>query len=165
MGSELSDCAPNSLGQAPAVTYPLSPPVFLHAMLLLALCLAVFVDIAWIAAASPGQWRGWVGLLATAGVAGWCWQQRPMTQSGRLSWDGSHWSWEDVDSLQSGTIDKRLDIPSGMLLRFGTDSGVSRWLWLDHASDPGRWLALCRAVHAAARHSGATTAHVRPARP
>ena len=164
MGSELSDSAANALGQAPAVTYPLSVPVFLRGLLLLALGLAVCVDLAWITMASPGDWRPWGGLLATAGVAGWCWWQSPLTQSGRLSWDGATWWWDAVDAPQSGTIDMRLDTQSGLLIRFVTDAGACRWLWLAHTADPGRWLALRRAVHTAARRGGVDTAPVRATR-
>lgn len=164
MGAELSDSAPNPLGQAPAVAYPLSAPLFLLGMLLLALCLAVCVDLAWITLASPGDWRPWVGLLTTAGIAGWCWLQSPLTLQGRLSWDGANWWWDAVEAVnapQRGTIDMRLDTQSGLLIRFAPDTGDCHWLWLGQAADPGRWLALRRAVYADARRRGVDSPPVR----
>lgn len=148
MGSELSDSVSSPLGTAPAVVYPLSRPVFLHAMLLLVLCLAMGVDLAWAALASAGDWRPWVGLLATAAIAAGCWWKGPLTEAGRLSWDGADWRWESVDAPIGGTIHVRLDAQSGLLVRFVTAAGASRWLWLARAADPSQWLALRRAVFA-----------------
>lgn len=164
MGSELSDSTSNPLAQAPAVTYLLSGPLFLHGLLLTVLCLALCVDLAWIIMASAGDWRPWAGLSATAGIAGWCWWQCPLTQSGRLSWDGAHWWWDAVDAPQPGAIHVRLDTQSGLLVRFVTDTGACRWLWLAQTTDPGRWLALRRAVYADVRRRGVDAAPVRAVR-
>lgn len=150
MDSELSDSVSSPLGSAPAVVYPLSSPVLLHAVLLLVLCLAMCVDLAWVALASAGDWRPWIGLLATAGIAAWCWWKGPLTEAGRLSWDGADWRWESVHAPISGAVHVRLDTQSALLVRFVTETADSRWLWLARATDPAHWLALRRAVHAGA---------------
>ena len=157
MDSELSDSGPNPLAQAPAVIYPLSSPIALYGVLTLLLCLALSVDLAWLALARPGDWRPWAGVSATVLAAGCAWWKRPLTQAGRLAWDGVAWWWErDVAPLR-GSIDLRLDTQSGLLIRFVADTGACRWFWLAQSSEPGLWLALRRAVHANGYRRGAVT--------
>lgn len=151
MGFELPDTGFNPQAHAPAVTYPLSRPRLLLGLLVLVLCLALCVDLAWLALGSVADWRPWVGLLATAGVAAWCVWQAPLTVSGSLCWDGHDWWWENAAGPQHGSIQARLDTQSGLLVRMALDAGASHWLWLSQASEPGRWLALRRAIHAPGR--------------
>ncbi len=165
MDSELSDSGSRALAQAPAVTYPLSRPTFLVGVLVMLLSLALCVDLAWLAMASTGDWRPWVGLLATAGVGGFCWWQGPLTRFGRLSWDGGDWWWEEDAGPHRGAIHRRLDTQSGLLIRFVADSGASHWFWLSQASEPGRWLAMRRAIYADAHRRADATSPQRAAHP
>lgn len=146
MGSDLPDSACNPLVQAPAVRYPLSSPIFLHRVGVLVICLALCVDLAWLAMATAGDWRPWAGLLVTAAAAGYGRWHRPLTQSGHLAWDGVAWWWEGSAGPHPGAVHLRLDIQSGLLVRFVVDSGASRWLWLAQSSEPGHWFALRRAI-------------------
>jgi len=165
MGSELPDSASNPLVQAPAVRYPLSAPIFLYRALVLMLCLALCMDLAWLAMATPGDWRPWVGLLVTAGAAGYARWHFPLTQSGQLGWDGVAWWWEGSGDPQRGVVHLRMDIQSGLLVRFVVETGVSRWLWLAQSSEPGQWLAVRRAMVADAQRRAVTAASTQAAHP
>ena len=159
----MSDSGFNPLAQAPAVTYPLSRATLLTGLLVVVLCLSLCVDLAWLVMDSAGGWRPWVGLLATVATAGLCWWQGPFTRSGRLSWDGVDWCWEGGVVPQRGSIHLTLDTQSGLLIRFGVDTGVSRWFWLAQASEPGQWLAVRRAIHAHVHRNGVAAAPARAA--
>lgn len=158
MGSALSDTGFNPLAQAPAVSFPLSTPTLLNALLACIFALATGLDVAWLLQASAGDFRPWLCLLATLVCAAWCLWQMPMTLSGRLSWDGRDWWHESALALvpQSGSILLRMDLQSALLVQLVFASGTSRWLWLCESSDPPRWLAVRRAVHANGRQHGRT---------
>ena len=113
--------------------------------------LVAAIDGYWLVVAPAGDWRPWAATVATACAAWLAWRKGPMTQSGMLAWDGTAWCWDGAGSLLRGHLQVRLDLQSVLLVRFFADSGSAHWLWLDHASRPGQWLALRRAVHGSVR--------------
>lgn len=161
MGPELPGSGAHA--HAPAVSYPLSRPVFLHAVLVAVLVAAGCIDLGWLARAPAGDWRPWVGLAATAAVA-LCWHVGgALTASGHLCWDGQSWRWETATEAQDGLVRLQFDGQSRLLVLFVAASGARRWLWLSRSSDPARWLALRRAIHGQAQPGeGAAGARVAP---
>ena len=111
---------------------------------------------------APG-WRPFVGGLAwlAYGALAWRWR-RPC--GGLLRWDGQAWYWHadarfapGVASQAEGrpvTPEVTLDLQRLLLLRLHprdppdpSRAEPQRWLWLTPAGDPGRWLALRRALY------------------
>lgn len=147
MATALSDSAVNPLVLAPAVQYPLAPPRLLHRLTMLVWVLVFAVDGYWLAVAPAGDWRPLTGVLVSVLAAGLAWRAGPLVQSGVLIWDGAFWWWEHFSRTVAGRIVVRLDVQSGLLLRFHADYGPSQWFWLDRHSNPGQWLALRRAAY------------------
>lgn len=157
MAAALPDSTLHHAAQAPAVRYPLAQPRGLHKLLLLCWGLAVVVDGYWLAVAPAGDWRPWLGLLATAVAGALAWRAGPMVQAGVLVWDGAFWWWERAQEAVAGRVAVRLDVQSGLLLRFVADSGAPCWFWLGRHGNPAHWMALRRAVYAAPAHDGASS--------
>lgn len=146
---------------APSVTYPVGRCAF-HALSLLVLSALV--------AASLWGWRGsgvdlrlW--LAALAGAVLWlawalrAWWSMP---SGQLHWDAQApglqgpqagaWFWVDGASMARQPVygvASSLDLQRLMLLRLRAAPSVPRWVWVQQANDPARWLELRRALQRA----------------
>lgn len=150
MVTALPDSGTHSLVSPPAVDYPLARSRMLRLLVWWFWALAVAIDGYWLFVAPAGDWRPWAGATVTV-CAGWlAWRSGPLTQSGVLAWDGAAWFWEHAGVQLQGRVGVRLDLQSGLLVRFFADAGSAHWFWLDRASRPGHWLALRRAVHGAA---------------
>lgn len=156
MATALSDSGVNPLVLPPAVSYPLAAPRGLRRLLILVWLLVLAVDGYWLLVAPTGDWRPWTGLLVSVVAGGWAWRAGPLVQSGMLVWDGASWWWEQTRGSAPGRIVVRLDVQSGLLLRFVADSGPSRWFWLNRHGSPGHWLALRRATHAVSANPAAS---------
>ncbi len=157
MATALPDSGLHHAVLAPAVRYPLARPRGLHKLLLLCWGLAIAVDGYWLAVAPAGDWRPWLGLLAAVVAGALAWRAGPMAQAGVLVWDGALWWWERAPASVAGRVAVRLDVQSGLLLRFVADSGAACWFWLDRRSHPAHWLALRRAAYAAPAHDAASS--------
>lgn len=151
MATAQSDSGSHALASPPAIDYPLARSRLLIALAGFVWTLAVVIDGYWLLVAPAGDWRPWAGAMVTACVAWLSWRSGPLTQSGVLIWDGAAWFWAHSAVRLAGRVAVRLDMQSGLLLRFVVDGGSSRWFWLEQASRPGDWLALRRAVAVAAR--------------
>lgn len=68
---------------------------------------------------------------------------------GELDFDGGNWYFEDhVDHIdQVGTVSIRLDLQSGMLLRFESEFKCVSWLWVEQRIAHSLWQDLRRAVY------------------
>lgn len=158
MATALSNTGTNPLVCPPAVDYPLSEPRMLLRLLGLVWALALAIDVFWLFAAPADDWRPWAGLLVTFCAGAVAWRCGPLTQAGVLVWDGAAWFWERPALRLQGQPGVRLDVQSGMLVHFLSDTGATCWMWLDQTSRPDAWLALRRAAHAAAGRAAVTPA-------
>lgn len=146
---------------APSVTYPVGRCAF-HAQCLLALAALVAMSL-WAWRGSGVDGRLWLATLA--GALLWlvwalrAWWNMP---AGQLRWDAQAtgvqgleagaWLWIDAASAAPQPVAglaSSLDLQGLMLLRLRAAPSVPRWVWVQRARDPARWLDLRRALQRA----------------
>lgn len=146
---------------APSVTYPVGRCAF-HAKLLLVLAAVVAASLwGWLGSGvDMGLW-----LTLVVGAVLWlvwalhAWWRAPF---GRLHWDAQApglqdaeagaWFWfnstEQTPQPVLG-VQQALDLQGVVLLRLRSTASVPRWVWVQQAGDPARWLDLRRALQRA----------------
>jgi hypothetical protein len=141
---------------APPVVYPAQRSPVLGFLLLACWATGVGVLTLWVLAGPAWDWRSAVALLLVACTGSAAWVSWQTSCSGRLGWDGEHWHWDtlgDSSLSEESTLSVVADAQFALLLLFETASGARRWLWLERASQPERWMDLRRAVYCPHRAS------------
>jgi hypothetical protein len=133
----------------PSVSYPVGRSAFAGRCLAAVALAALAATLAW-GFLAPWGWRQPLGLTALLASGAVAWHSWRRSSAGALSWDGSGWNWEEGGAVVAGTPELALDLQERVLLRWRGDSGRTRWLWLEQASDASHWEALRRAVYSRA---------------
>lgn len=146
---------------APSVIYPVGRCAF-HAQCLLLLAATVAAAL-WGWHGSGVEPRLWQATLAGA-VLWLAWALRAWWRSptGQLHWDAQAagppgtppgaWFWVAGGSLAPQPLlrlEPALDLQRLVLLRLHAAPSVPRWVWVQQANDPARWLDLRRALQRA----------------
>ena len=135
---------------APSVSYPVGRAPFAGALLVVLLSAGLAAVLAFSLQSDAVGWRqlaAWVALAASGLLAALAWLH---SARGLLQWDGRGWQWQEGGSAQPGQPEIALDLQSRLLVRWRSESGRARWLWLERKSAPSHWEALRRAVYSRA---------------
>lgn len=147
---------------APAVVYPVHRSRVLGCLLAVVWCSGVGNLALWQATASVSPWPLAAALFAVmvaGGFAGTHWFKTP---AGQLTWDGEQWHWDlhgEPAFNFSGAAELSIvvDVQFALLLLFQTKGLGKRWIWVERASKPERWMDLRRALYAYRREWQAPT--------
>ena len=148
----------------PSVTYPAGAQQAEYAALaVLAVAWALGLAL-WLALApdfvAPAAW--WASLGAGSGLLGWglwrlrtpvvgelVWEPLPAGARRRSAAVRGQWRWFSPAwrrGLALSELRCVLDLQGLLLLRWRSSSGLSGWLWLERAQNPGQWRVLRAAV-------------------
>jgi len=136
---------------APSVTYPVGRSRNAIRLVLGIWILGACGVFAWCLGQARGldaAWKPALLLFAVALAAWGGWRSVRQAQEAVLDWNGEHWSVAGTPSLSTGRATVHLDIQFLVLVRVVEAGRPAKWLWLDRAAMPERWLDLRRALHA-----------------
>ncbi len=138
---------------APATRYPVANPRLQVCFLGSIWVCGALVGLFWSLTAPISFWRLWAAMVAIVVAAGAAVWGIKRACKGSLRWDRHAWTLsparsptDDQPSL-IGTLTVHLDLQNFLLVRFQSDDGPKRWIWLDRGAGPRAWLALRRAVY------------------
>ena len=140
---------------APAVSFPVGRSRFQSGLVGALITSGILVVTVWTLQADALGWRHWVAAivcLMTSVMAVWHgWH----AAKGHLTWDGAAWYWGVDAESQAVTPEVVIDFQHVVLLRLRDSAGAFvTWVWLDHALNPLRWVALRRAIYTRTRRPG-----------
>ncbi|MCE3271092.1 MAG: hypothetical protein K0S57_1489 [Ramlibacter sp.] len=135
---------------APSVSYPVGRSAFAAALLALLTAAGLAAVLAFTLQSTVFGWRqavAWAAFAVAGLLAAAAWLR---SARGVLHWDGLAWQWEEAGAAASGEPEIALDLQPRLLLRWRSEGGAVRWLWLERESAPSHWDALRRAVYSRA---------------
>ncbi len=147
---------------APSVMYPVGRCAFQGQGL--AVLAAIVAATLWGWRGAGADMRLWLAVSAGAMLwLVWAWRGWSRSPTGQLQWDAQAaglrstqpgaWFWLDSAGVAPQPVpgvDVALDLQQRVLLRLSSRSQAPRWIWVEAASDPARWLDLRRALMQAA---------------
>lgn len=131
---------------APAVTYPVGRSHFQAGLTWAVLLAGAVAQVTWwLLSAAPGPLHGLGGVLWLV-VSGWALWRGLHVPQGQLAWDGREWRWHTNALSSAVTPQIILDVQHSLLLCLRPENGSPVWVWPAQQAQPGRWLALRRAL-------------------
>ena len=136
---------------APSVQYPVAHSRFLVASSVAGWGVGLALSGWWVQLDGYPAWRTPV-VLAVLGISGsMAFLSLRNLPVGTLRWDGTAWHWQATGQTSELALYRMLveiDLQFGMVLRWTTEAGAGRWVWVGRRSMPPHWLALRRAIFA-----------------
>lgn len=151
---------------APSVIFPVGRCLFYAGLLYVLAVLSLLVLLWWFYTGvendlfQNSRVTNWLGATLWFFWACFAWRSWMHAPVGLLQWDAlatprdglapvGVWYWLR-DTYSHGAplqrVESVLDLQNRLLLRVRNPDGVHRWLWVERASEPGRWNDLRRAL-------------------
>lgn len=140
-----------SARHAPAVRYPLTASRDVVLALGMVSAAGLGCVLAWLAQQPTSLARTGVGMalwFACSALVYRAWRGHRAAAGGTLAWDGGQW-WRvaPVDGEVAVAVPEIcMDLQSRLLVTVRGQRGGTEWLWLSRRAEPGRWIALRRAL-------------------
>ena len=138
---------------APSVSYPMGPSRVAKGGLWGLWLGGLIGAVAALAASDTFGPRAWI--LVAAVLLAFIVLRQSLSEIERsdgstLHFDGQRWALSGARPVREGRVEASLDFQSWMLLSLSEPGRSRRWLFLERATDPQRWLDLRRAVYSRA---------------
>lgn len=144
---------------APSVVFPVGRCIWYGVMFAVLAVLGVCALGAWWWLSGWRYGSGFAGALlwtTWACFAAWTWRHAPV---GQLRWNGpsrhgddvsmGSWYWHSAACPEGAVlrrVERVLDLQVVALLRLHNADALARWVWVERARDPARWMRLRRAL-------------------